>query len=189
MSRAFHHAREDLLLMSAQQRGDSDLNGRRKLLWWCCIIRERMLALGMQRPHRLHTTAKGRPLPVGSDFGFELNSPKYTNVTLKRELPNLFLLFCKLSIIMEDVAIFQRKAQFSRKWNSDATLTSEEARHVWSLDQAMRSWKEELSHAIINRRSTRRINPLVYILKIIGRYVQVIYQILHHALITCHTRI
>ena len=179
-----------MLLMPAQQRDVGTLHGRRKLLWWCCIIRERMLALGMQRPYRLHGTAKERPLPVEIDFGLEVIFPKYTSVTVKRELPNVFLLLCKLSIIMEDVAIFQRKAQFTRKWNSDITITLHEVRHVRNLDQAIRSWKEELFQVIRNGYSRQKMNPLVYILKIMGEYVQFICEIFHLcALITFRTRI
>ena len=40
----------------------------RKLLWWCCFMRDRMIALGMRRPKRIRSEDADVPMLVPSDF-------------------------------------------------------------------------------------------------------------------------
>ncbi|EPE02966.1 cutinase transcription factor 1 beta [Ophiostoma piceae UAMH 11346] len=40
----------------------------RKLLWWCCFMRDRMIALGMRRPKRIRSEDADVPMLVPGDF-------------------------------------------------------------------------------------------------------------------------
>ncbi|CAK7205425.1 hypothetical protein SEUCBS139899_008196 [Sporothrix eucalyptigena] len=40
----------------------------RKLLWWCCFMRDRMIALGMRRPKRIRSEDADVPMLTPSDF-------------------------------------------------------------------------------------------------------------------------
>lgn len=40
----------------------------RKLLWWCCFMRDRMIALGMRRPKRIRSEDADVPMLTTSDF-------------------------------------------------------------------------------------------------------------------------
>ncbi|CAK7267101.1 hypothetical protein SEPCBS119000_002367 [Sporothrix epigloea] len=40
----------------------------RKLLWWCCFMRDRMIALGMRRPKRIRNEDADVPMLTPSDF-------------------------------------------------------------------------------------------------------------------------
>lgn len=40
----------------------------RKLLWWCCFMRDRMIALGMRRPKRIRSEDADVPMLVPADF-------------------------------------------------------------------------------------------------------------------------
>lgn len=40
----------------------------RKLLWWCCFMRDRMIALGMRRPKRIRSEDADVPMLAAADF-------------------------------------------------------------------------------------------------------------------------
>ncbi|KAI9743670.1 MAG: hypothetical protein M1818_002986 [Claussenomyces sp. TS43310] len=109
------------------------------------------------------------------DFGLEVLFPGYTSEVAKKEHVSLFILLCRLSNIMENVAIFQRNACFARDWSkTSASLTPQEVKYVAGFERELRSWRIQLDGAIsINtgsrlRRSKRSKTPLVYILRIIN---------------------
>jgi hypothetical protein len=122
---------------------------RKRLLWWCCLIRDRVLALGMRRPHRLHKTPIQDEIISGEDFGLEATYPSYTDVKSKRVALLAFIWFCKLSRIMEAIAVVQRRNRFARDWNGDnfgnVTLELEEVNH---FDAELRSWLEEFEFTV-----------------------------------------
>jgi hypothetical protein len=112
---------------------------RRRLLWWCCLIRDRVLALGMRRPHRVHKTPIQDEIISQEDFGLEATFPSYTDVKSK-QVAMLALWFCKLSRIMEAIAIAHRRNRFARDWNGDNVgNTASELDEVNRFDRELNS--------------------------------------------------
>jgi len=124
---------------------------RRKLLWWCCLVRDRVLALGMRRPYRLHRAPFEETLISQVDFGLERKYPSYTDFQSKQISMLAFIWLCKLSEIMAAIAVFQRRTRFSRDWNGESIQTSvEELLDVVKLEQELRKWKEEFEAAAVD---------------------------------------
>ncbi|KAH7239917.1 uncharacterized protein BKA55DRAFT_114597 [Fusarium redolens] len=76
-----------------------------KRLWWCCILRDRILPLGMRR--QLHITsldlAQGSYLPTEKDFAREIDGSRVYGSQTKRTLVRLFITLCELAVPLTDV--------------------------------------------------------------------------------------
>ncbi|KAL7755358.1 hypothetical protein ACKLNR_015115 [Fusarium oxysporum f. sp. zingiberi] len=76
-----------------------------KRLWWCCIVRDRILPLGMRR--QLHITsldvANGSYLPTEKDFSREIDGSRVYAPQTKRTLVRLFITLCELTVPLTDV--------------------------------------------------------------------------------------
>ncbi|RKL04367.1 hypothetical protein BFJ71_g3747 [Fusarium oxysporum] len=76
-----------------------------KRLWWCCIVRDRILPLGMRR--QLHITsldvAHGSYLPTEKDFSREIDGSRVYAPQTKRTLVQLFITLCELTVPLTDV--------------------------------------------------------------------------------------
>lgn len=131
-----------------------------------------MIALGMRRPERLRKLDTQPALPAEEDFGIDIMLSPYTRNIRKRKEVKLFLQLCKLSIIMEEVAVFQRNIQYSKIWHTTGReLTQEEVDVVIALEVKLRTWKNDLNCVVGNnlrRRYMRDGIPMSYILQIMG---------------------
>jgi len=98
----------------------------------------------MRRPHRLHKTPIQDEIISEDDFGLEATYPSYTDVKSKRVAMLAFIWFCRLSRIMEAIAVVQRRNRFARDWNGDnvGNVTSE-LEEVNHFDTQLREWLEE----------------------------------------------
>lgn len=117
---------------------------RRAIIWWCCLIRDRMLAIGMRRPHRLHQVQNARGMLTEADFGFEVLLPSYSTKQSKKQMISVFLAFCRLSEILADAAEYQSRFRFSRQWESPATSGISEAEEmptVIDFETRLQEWK------------------------------------------------
>ncbi|KAF5560658.1 cutinase transcription factor 1 beta [Fusarium napiforme] len=76
-----------------------------KRLWWCCIVRDRILPLGMRR--QLHITsldvADANYLPTEKDFWREIDGSRVYAPQTKRTLVRLFITLCELTVPLTDV--------------------------------------------------------------------------------------
>ncbi|KAF4340431.1 cutinase transcription factor 1 beta [Fusarium beomiforme] len=76
-----------------------------KRLWWCCIVRDRILPLGLRR--QLHITSldlvQGSYLPTEKDFSREIEGSRVYGPQTKRTLVRLFITLCELTIPLTDV--------------------------------------------------------------------------------------
>ncbi|KAF5250112.1 hypothetical protein FANTH_4665 [Fusarium anthophilum] len=77
---------------------DSDTTNRLKRLWWCCIVRDRILPLGVRR--QLHITSINPALDhlTERDFAKEIHSSQVYSSQTKRSLVQLFISLCELAI-------------------------------------------------------------------------------------------
>jgi len=131
-----------------------------------------MLAIGMRRPNRLCHEGYTRKLPTERDFGLEVLFSTDSTARLKRQQVVMFVLLCKLSDIMEEIALFQRNVTFFRDWNVETQrISREEVSQVIKLEQELKSWRAELDRVTVDRvqRRTKRSRiPFIYILRIMS---------------------
>jgi hypothetical protein len=122
---------------------------RQKLLCWCCLVRDRVLALGMRRPHRVHNAPFGN-IPISEeDFGQEAQTPSHADLDSKRVSMVAFIWFCKLSVIMAAIAAFQHRIKFSRDWNGgDLEVSPSELGEVRTFHCQLESWGRQFEAAL-----------------------------------------
>jgi hypothetical protein len=138
---AFKHATSARL---SELTSNDSANRRGRVLWWCCVVRDRVLALGMRRPHRLHKTPNEDAVVSEDDFGLEAKFPHHSDIRVKRVNMLAFVWLCKLSRIMEGLAIIQRRAKFARDWGGDKTTNvTPELKELKNLHQELKSSGEE----------------------------------------------
>ncbi|KAF4630029.1 hypothetical protein G7Y89_g8117 [Cudoniella acicularis] len=178
---AFKHANAGELWKSQP----ATANGRpcrRRLIWWCCIVRDRVLALGMRRPYRLHKAPFEEDLISQLDFGLEARSPSSTvDMQSKQTAILAFIWLCKLSEIMAAIAIFQQRTRFSRAWNGDSIGNSmSELDEVRIFDRDLSKWKEDFegdASDVILGHGNQDVPTPVSILRIVcNSLVAVLYQ-------------
>ncbi|RFU30621.1 hypothetical protein B7463_g5723, partial [Scytalidium lignicola] len=160
---AFKHAAAGQLWEPPSETDRKGPYCRRRVLWWCCVVRDRVLALGMRRPQRLHKIPEGEEdaIITESDFGSEANYSSFTDLSSKKSAMLTFIWFCKLTKIMANIAVAQRKHKFSRDWNGDAVgNTASELEEVNKLDVELNSWLEEFENAAAKATRGDKIIPV-----------------------------
>lgn len=77
----------------------------KKRLWWCCILRDRILPLGVRRPLFItddHFDFSNSPLTV-NDLEHEINYSKVYDPDTKRSLAELLEVLCNLAVTLTDI--------------------------------------------------------------------------------------
>ena len=175
LDRAYFHAREAAIWnvqTSAGSPGD-----RRAIIWWCCLIRDRMLATGMRRPHRLHQVHNVRGMLKEEDFGLEAFLPSYSSRESKKRMISVFLAFCRLSEIQADLAEYQSHFRFSRQWETTTNpgiSEAEESPTVTRFETRLKEWKQvfEEERRQVNANSDDNVYAsTVCLIRLIAKYV------------------
>lgn len=158
---AFKHATSERLWESRSDdpNNTEDRNNRNRLLWWCCLIRDRVLALGMRRPHRLHKAPSLTydHLITCSDFGLEAQYPSYLDIESKQLSMLSFIWFCKLSKIMARIAVVKGRMRFERDWDGNSGADQDEARvekglkEMDGFERELRGWLEGFEGVVEER--------------------------------------
>ncbi|KIX98597.1 uncharacterized protein Z520_05898 [Fonsecaea multimorphosa CBS 102226] len=113
---------------------------RKRIIWWCCMIRNRMISLGLRRFNRLNRRPEGR-LPELTDFADDESSGcLLISVEAKLYFTRAFVLLCKLTKIMvESVRLKYR--DYNCTWffpgDQQALDILEE---VGQLDEKLKIW-------------------------------------------------
>jgi hypothetical protein len=112
-----------------------------KRLWWCCIIRDRILPLGVRRPLKIGSEDfdfQADPIAL-SDFDSEIRRSKVYDTKTKTELIQLFVAVCELSVSITDVImmIYPPKGCFA------PGFTKEEASRTFSRIAACKARLDE----------------------------------------------
>jgi len=103
----------------------------------------------MRRPHRLHKAPEDDVMVSESDFGLEAQYPSYTDRKSKQLALLAFISFCKLSKIMEAIAVAQRRNRFARDWNGEnSATTASELEEVDKLYHELKRWSDEFENAV-----------------------------------------
>jgi hypothetical protein len=78
----------------------------RKRLWWCCILRDRILPLGVRRSlyitHEHFNFASNPPL-TADDLGSEIHRSEVYGPAAKQSLAELCAVLCELAVTLTDV--------------------------------------------------------------------------------------
>ncbi|KAH6695137.1 fungal-specific transcription factor domain-containing protein [Plectosphaerella plurivora] len=103
---AIQHARDaDAHLYDAYEEG-TEAHTTRKRLWWGCILRDRLLGLGMRRPLHIHPAdfdlARHEPLGPG-DLKGEADKSMVYDAPTKERLAQVLGLLVRLCLVLTDV--------------------------------------------------------------------------------------
>lgn len=76
-----------------------------KRLWWCCVLRDRIMALGLRgqlhiKPTDFDFSQQGL---VEEDFSDEIKSPVVYDSATKRALVQLFAMLCELGVALNGI--------------------------------------------------------------------------------------
>lgn len=163
IAKGFDHTRQVYAWIERQEHDRENWYRRWNILRWRCLIRERMVAVGMRRPERLLKVEALPPLPTEAELGIKDNFSRCIEVARKRAMVKLFLLFCKLSIIMEYIVVFQRRVRYAQLWDAENRELVQEIEQVVGLDRRLTTWKVGLNYIV--RDQTERFS-MVYVLQI-----------------------
>jgi hypothetical protein len=106
LDKALHHASKAKLQWSKRP--------EHRTLWWCCVVRNRTMALGLRRPHKL--TVLSTPLmPILSDFEHLIDSSQEKVGKRQICMARAFICMCKLAGIVKSIAIINNP---NLSWNS-----------------------------------------------------------------------
>ncbi|KAH7127937.1 hypothetical protein B0J13DRAFT_510400 [Dactylonectria estremocensis] len=81
-------------------------NNSLKRLWWCCIVRDRILPLGVRR--QLHIPLadfEDKSVLTEADFAQEITGSRVYDAETKASLIGLFITLCDLAVSLTDVII------------------------------------------------------------------------------------
>jgi hypothetical protein len=95
-----------------------------KRLWWCCILRDRILPLGIRKSMQItpldFDLNTQRPL-VAEDFEGELESSRVYDAITKRALVQRLVALCELAVALTDVilVLYPEKEAFAQPGHND----------------------------------------------------------------------
>lgn len=142
VDQAFYHARA--IKLYDFERDNGPMSSRRKIVWWCCLMRDRLVACGLRRPYRIQEMKEVWPVVKQTDFGLEVIFPRFIDAETKRAMIDAFIWLCKLTDVMRDIAVFHENNRFDREWSgghvNGATIMPSLTR-VSQFDGILRNWK------------------------------------------------
>ncbi|KIW32350.1 uncharacterized protein PV07_03903 [Cladophialophora immunda] len=146
VARAFLHARQARLEDPDYDSGT--MFSRRKIIWWCCVLRDRLVSVGLRRLHRLHKV-ESRWGPVTTmDFGAEAVLPQFMGAESKRIMMAAFIWMCDLTQLINDIGTFHVDRKFQREWrdvsssgDSDHDLLLDEMLQCSAYESRLKEWK------------------------------------------------
>ncbi|KAI1378589.1 fungal-specific transcription factor domain-containing protein [Hypoxylon crocopeplum] len=112
-----------------------------KRLWWCCLIRDRILALGVRRSlqvSRAHFDLDANPGLGYADLADEVDRSKVYNAETKRCLIEIFVQLGELCSVLTDLVTLVFPLDDVPGW--DRELGSEGATKLKECKAALRKW-------------------------------------------------
>lgn len=108
LSTAIHFARMCGADMYESQGLGFECKATLKRLWWCCILRDRIMALGLRRPLQIKPTDFdfSKPGLLEDDIKDEIYNSKVYDPATKRVLVRLAASLCELAVAMNDILMF-----------------------------------------------------------------------------------
>ncbi|KAL2430662.1 hypothetical protein ABEF95_012376 [Exophiala dermatitidis] len=164
--RAFFHARQARL-------GDPDFDSgtmfsRRKIIWWSCVLRDRLVSVGLRRLHRLHKIESRWGPVTTADFGAEAVCPQFMGVESKRVMMSAFIWMCNLIPLICGIGTFHANRKFQWEWrdvsSANHDLLLEELMQCSAYESQLKEWKtrfkQELGFAMVKESAEMSRVPL-----------------------------
>ncbi|KAI5458827.1 fungal-specific transcription factor domain-containing protein [Mariannaea sp. PMI_226] len=139
-----------------------------KRLWWCCILRDRIMSLSFRRPLTIRPNDFdfGQPGLSESDFINEARGPCVYNAPSKRSLACMIASLCELAAILNEVltTLYPRQSR--------STLTSGDSdADAQSLLEKLDSWHQSAGSSLtVSEDAVSRNKPLLLFAKMISIY-------------------
>ncbi|EXJ76474.1 uncharacterized protein A1O5_00982 [Cladophialophora psammophila CBS 110553] len=127
--------------------GMSDLSftHHRRIIWWCCIIRNRMISLGLRRFSRLERRPEGR-LPEITDFCDDSSGHHLISIEANLYFTRAFILLCKLTKIMVD-SVRLKDRDYNDAWAFPRDQRGfDMMEEVGKLDEKLKVWGANFAH-------------------------------------------
>ncbi|KAF7560803.1 hypothetical protein G7046_g3341 [Stylonectria norvegica] len=130
---------------STPSKEELKLQSTLKRLWWCCVIRDRVLPLCVRRSIQIDRArfnfATNVPLRY-ADLEDEIQSSSVYGAKTKRHLIRVFEKFVELCIILTDVLAMAYPPDERRP--GESTLGLDTSR-IWRAKNALREWEKDTS--------------------------------------------
>ncbi|KAI9811866.1 MAG: hypothetical protein M1827_005217 [Pycnora praestabilis] len=174
VNRAFYHAKE-AGLHEPENRSGLAATSRYQIIWWCCLVRERLTAFSLRRPEELRVDYSTNSAVRREDFGFESCFPSFTDLRSKAWTIEVFLWLCKLSEIMGQIMDFQRRHHYvpcTVSVGEGRAVKPRELLGVAELDRQLMTWRRDFLKAFKDAvADSSAVKKHFYILRIISEYV------------------
>lgn len=125
---------------------ESQSTQRARIVWWCCLTRNRLIALGLRRPRTLKSHVSGR-LPTVADFGPEAVRPWFQTPKSKKAAIKAFVALCELSGIIEEAVRFKAKVSEASWWITGVAKTSRHIEEIGVIDEQLTVWRSKFDTA------------------------------------------
>jgi hypothetical protein len=149
IDQAFYHANEAGLHQPATY--DVSRGNRDRLIWSCCLLRDRTIAFGLRRNHDLHDGSDTTGMAQDGDFGLEAHHYSFTEHSLKRRQIQAFINLCELSQVMASIMKMQKSLMNNIHY--DETFASKEIvllkPQISKLDSELVSWTSRVQNNLL----------------------------------------
>lgn len=141
LSTAIHFAKSARAHLYSRIQDDSRDRNVLKRLWWCCILRDRIMALGFRGQLQIKATDFDFAQPgfVESDFSEEIWSSTVYDATTKQVLVQLAGTLCELAVALNNVFLVLDGGKLPRP---DEDNPGTEEMNAWSL--GLDAWYEKV---------------------------------------------
>jgi hypothetical protein len=131
--------------------------GRRRLIWWCCLLRDRLLAFGLRRFQRLYQETPSRPLPTPHDFELKDAQAGPLDISCRLLYIENFIAQCELSQILTRILRFQeQRIHAAEVVKGGFNITDPEICEVTSLHLELDAWNHR--HEKLLNQNCRKVS-------------------------------
>lgn len=161
---AMHHARICEL--------DSSNDPLHRVIWWCCLTRNRILALALRRPHKLKTGGLKQSSYVDI-FGKTWPACSYLLRDHEQMASIIFVSLCKLSEYMRRVVLLRHSSSRWDDWRAEkasSDLAGTDINSVMLIDQGLGEWNFDFEQQITQHTMGKiplHFRPSVYVLRLV----------------------
>ncbi|KIX06636.1 uncharacterized protein Z518_04612 [Rhinocladiella mackenziei CBS 650.93] len=164
VDKAFHHAVIGKL--------DAGAERHHRIMWWCCLVRNRTISLALRRPHKLKRNLRPCPMLHLADLlPARMAARRRGGIveanTASQVGAHAFVHMCRLSVIMEQTLLLRHESQRWDTWRGrDRTVDM-----LRELDQALETHTRQFQATLARfnlRRLLRQQKVSFRVLRIIG---------------------
>ena len=147
---AIHHARvEGAERYDALSHNEMPRRSLLKRLWWCCIVRDRTMNLGVRRPIHIVSTAiaKDWPTPTLDDFEDDMGHSRVHTSASQLALSRLFLSLCDLSVRLTGPLQFLYPADDHQSFDPNVNTLQ----RIYDYTENLSGWHDRVPSLEINQ--------------------------------------